>query len=176
MSVRRRNGRIIEFEDSQPCNFSDEVIVEEKQEKSKKEEVNVKVDVEIPKKFYMNNDLKKLLPDYANRRKNIKNKKQMDFWEVEIDNLLSLYDSQGDKYHFKLCRCVLQILEDYCIWDEKLGETKKYIAMNILLKFFDNNKDLLSAVIEDQLEYIVHSSLIRRLFARIEIAFFSKNL
>ncbi len=174
MSVRRRqNGKMVEYDDNTQCNFSDEV-VEEKQEKPK-EAVNVKMDIEVPAKFYMNNDLKKLLPDYANRRRSIKNKKQMDFWEVEIDNLLSLYDSQGDKYHFKLCRCVLQILEDYCIWDNRLGETKKYIAMNILLKFFDNNRDLLSAVIENELEFIIRSNLFRRLLCRIEILFFSKK-
>jgi hypothetical protein len=178
MSVRRqRNGKMVDYEDNQPCNFSDEVEEPKKHESQKleeKQEENVKT--ELPPKFYMNSDLKKILPDYSNRRKIIKNKKQIDFWEVEIDNLLTLYDSKSDKYHFSLCRAVLQILEDYCIWDVKLGETKKHIASNILLKFFDNNLDLVNAIIENELPHIVHSSLLRRLFCRLEILFFSKKL
>ncbi len=93
----------------------------------------------------------------------------------EIDKLLTLYDATSDKYHFKLVRSVLQILEDYCIWDDKLGETKKYIAVNILKKFFDNNIELLDAVIENELENVVKSSLLRRLLARAEIFFFAKR-
>jgi hypothetical protein len=47
--------------------------------------------------------------------------------------------------------------------------------MNILKRFFDNNEELLSSIIEDQLQFIIHSTLLRRLMARVEIAFFSKN-
>jgi hypothetical protein len=175
MSVRRRQqGKLVEFDDTQPCNFSDEVVVESKQDKSETRP-SVEVDIDIPAKFYMTNDLKKLLPDYQVRRKSIKNKKQRDYWEHEIDKLLTLYDATSDKYHFKLVRSVLQILEDYCIWDDKLGETKKYIAVNILKKFFDNNIELLDAVIENELENVVKSSLLRRLLSRAEIFFFAKR-
>jgi hypothetical protein len=168
---------MVEYDDNQPCNFSDEVEFKQPEKPTRKEEDmnDVKIDVDVPAKFYMTNDLKKLLPDYQVRRKNIKNKKQQEFWEIEIENLLNLYDSKGDQYHFKLCRCVLQILQNYCIWDNQLGETKKFIALNILSKFFDNNKDLLSAVIEDQLEFIERSNLFKRLCARMEIFFFSKK-
>lgn len=175
MSVRtRKNGVVALHEENEPCNFSDEVEIKE-EHKKRDEKPLVEVNLDIPNKYFMTQNLKTILPDYAEKRREIKNNKHLAYWEIEINNLLSLYDGKNDHYHFKLCRCVLQILEDYCIWNSRLGACKKHIAKNILLKFFDNNEDLLDAVIENELEHIIRSTLLRRLFARAEMLFFSKN-
>jgi hypothetical protein len=180
MSVRRRkDGRMVEFTDNQPCNFSDEVIEEKQEEPLKNNDsakVNISVEAKIPEKYFMLSNLKNKLPDYADRRRNVKNAQYQDYWSSQINELLSVYDeNQGDKYHLKLTRAIMQIVEDYLIYAPKLGSCKKYICMNILKRFFDNNEELLSSIIEDQLQFIEHSTLLRRLMARIEIAFFSKN-
>jgi hypothetical protein len=181
MSVRRRkDGRLVEYgENNQPCNFSDEVVIEEKQEPTKSNEngkVNISVEAKIPEKYFMLSNLKTKLPDYADRRRHVKNAQYQDYWTAQINELLSVYnENQGDKYHLKLTRAIMQIVEDYMIYAPKLGACKKYVCMSILKRFFDNNEELLSCIIEDQLAFIEHSTLFRRLMARVEIAFFSKN-
>jgi hypothetical protein len=179
MSVRRRqNGKMVEFNEQQTTNFSDEI--EEKQDEPVKTndttKLNVNIEAKIPEKYFMMSNLKNKLPDYANRRKDVKNLKYQEYWSSQINDLLSLYDeNNGDKYHLCLTRAIMQIVEDYMIYNEKLGPCKKYVCMNILKRFFDNNEELLGCIIEDQLQFIEHSNILRRIMARLEIAFFSKN-
>lgn len=180
MSVRRRkDGRMVEHSDNQPCNFSDEIIIEEKQEQIKTNDtakLNVSVEAKIPEKYFMLSNLKNKLPDYADRRRDVKNVKYQEYWSSQINDLLSVYDEKnGDKYHLQLTRAIMQIVEDYMIYAPKLGACKKYVCMSILKRFFDNNEELLSCIIEDQLQFIEHSNILRRIMARLEIAFFSKN-
>ena len=77
--------------------------------------------------------------------------------ESQINDLLSVYNSEDDKYHIELVKSIMQIVEDFVIFDSKTGPMKKDIVMNICLKFFDDNHKLLNAVIEDQLKNIIHS-------------------
>lgn len=170
MSVRKRlqqNQQVVET-DTKTSNFSDEVEV-------KQHEIQTYEDVKIPDKYFMGSNLKSILPDdYRTKRKDIKHDKYVRYWECEINNILDVYDKDADKYHIQLVKSIMQIVEDYVIFDTKTGKMKKAIVKNICLKFFDENEKLLDAIIEDQLHNIVHSTLFRRLMARLQVAFFSK--
>lgn len=126
----------------------------------------------IPDKYFFNTNLQKALPDYHERRKNAKNSVEIMFWNQKISELLAVYDPQEDKYYFKLVRAVCQIVEDYFVYDKKLGDAKKSVVLSVCLPFFDNNRELLEKVIENELENVVKSTFFRRVCAKFEIFFF----
>jgi hypothetical protein len=128
----------------------------------------------LPNKYMIGVNLNDLLPDYRDKRKAVKNQKEVDYWNKKIVEQLKLYDSEKDKYNIRLVRGLCQIVERYLIYDTKLGQQKKQIVMNCCLKFFDNNEKLLSAIIDNELENIEKSTLFMRLLARLEIFFFAK--
>ena len=128
----------------------------------------------IPDKFLVGVKLDDYLPNYRDKRKNVKNQKEINFWNQKIIEQLKLYDSKEDKYNFQLVKGIMEIVERYMIYDEKLGSQKKQVVLNCCLKFFDNNEKLLECVIEDQLKSIVKSSYLTKLLAKLEIFFFSK--
>ena len=137
-------------------------------------ETSIDLNDYLPDKYMVGVNLNDILPDYRNKRKCVKNQKQIDYWNKKIVEQLKLYNVNNDQYNIKLVRGICQIVERYLIHDEKLGEQKKQIVMNCCLKFFDNNEKLLSAIIENQLEQIEKSSVMSRLLARLEIFFFAK--
>lgn len=128
----------------------------------------------LPNKYMIGVNLNDLLPDYRDKRKAVKNQKEVNFWNKKIVEQLKLYDSEIDKYNIKLVRGLCQIVERYLIYDTKLGLQKKQVVMNCCLKFFDNNEKLLSAIIDNELENIKKSTVFMRLLARLEIFFFAK--
>ena len=171
MSVRKRIQQLQQITtEDKACNFSDKVDVSITQKPEEEEKQN-----ELPPKYFIGSNLKTMMPqDYREKRKSIKNDKYVHYWETQINELLSVYNSEDDKYHIELVKSIMQITEDFVIFDSKTGQMKKAIVMNICLKFFDDNHKLLSAVIEDQLKNIVHSTLFRRLCSRFQVMFFSK--
>ena len=173
MSVRKRIQQLQQITtEDKACNFSDKVDVSITQ---KPEEEEKQQNEKIPDKYWMGSNLKTMMPhDYREKRKSIKNDKYVQYWESQINDLLSVYNSEDDKYHIELVKSIMQITEDFVIFDSKTGPMKKAIVMNICLKFFDDNHKLLNAVIEDQLKNIVHSTLFRRLCSRFQVMFFSK--
>jgi hypothetical protein len=68
----------------------------------------------------------------------------------------------------------MQICEDYVVYTSKSGKTKRDIVLKVCKKFFNNDEKLLSAIIENELKNIIHSTLFRRICARFEVYFFSK--
>ena len=172
MSVRKRiqQQSQLTFEDK-TTNFSENIDVSITQKPEEEEKQNE----QTPPKFWMGTNLKTLMPhDYREKRKNIKNDKYVHYWETQINELLSVYNPNTDKYHIEIVKSIMQITEDFIIFDSKTGMMKKAIVKNICLKFFDDNEKLLNAIIEDQLKNIVHSTLFRRICSRFQVCFFSK--
>ncbi len=175
MSVRSRikQNQQLTAEETK-TNFSEieeiDVSVSYKQENEKVPEK------QVPEKYFLGvSNLKSIMPnDYRERRRDIKHDKFLKYWENQINDLLTVYDGETDKYHIQLVKSIMQIAEDYVIFDRKTGPMKKSIVKNICLKFFDDNEKLLNAIIEDQLKNIVHSTLFRRLCSRMQVSFFSK--
>jgi hypothetical protein len=128
----------------------------------------------VPDKYLVNVNLNEYLPNFRDKRKAVKNSKEVNYWNHKINEQLKLYNIEQDKYNIKLVKGLCQIVERYMIYDSKLGPQKKQVVLNCCLKFFDNNQKLLEAVIEDQLELIAKSSRFSRLLAKLEIFFFAK--
>jgi hypothetical protein len=170
MSIRLKVGntkQLVEVKENESCSgFNDP-------DPRLSVDCNVNLDF-IPDKYMVGVNLNDILPDYRNKRKSVKNEKEIEYWNKKIVEQLKLYNVNDDQYNIKLVRGICQIVERYLIHDVKLGSQKKQIVLNCCLKFFDNNEKLLSAVIEDQLESIDKSSLMSRLLARLEIFFFAK--
>ena len=169
MSVRKRinqNSQLTLSQDNEPCNFSDEDPAK----------ISVSVDISdvIPDKYFVGQNLNDLLPNYREKRKLVKNQREIDYWNKKIQEQLSLYSVEDDKYNIKLVKAICQIVERYMIYDDKLGSQKKRVVLNCCLKFFDNNELLLESIIEEVLQQIDRSTLLMRLIAKLEILFFSK--
>jgi hypothetical protein len=128
----------------------------------------------VPDKYLLGSNLNNILPDYRNKRKYIKNQKEINYWQQKINEQLKLYTLADDKYNIKLVRGLCQIVEKYVCYDRELGETKKQIVMNCALRFFDDNAELLESIIENELEHIEKSGVWMRILAKIEIFFFAK--
>lgn len=128
----------------------------------------------VPDKYLLGSNLNNILPDYRNKRKYIKNQKEINYWQQKINEQLKLYTLADDKYNIKLVRGLCQIVEKYVCYDRELGETKKQIVMNCALRFFDDNAELLESIIENELEHIEKSGVWMRMLAKIEIFFFAK--
>ena len=173
MSVRLKykNQRQLVENDNTTSTFNDpdpRIISEEKEP-----ELDLDLDY-VPDKYLVNVNLNEYLPNFRDKRKAVKNSKEVNYWNQKINEQLKLYNIEQDKYNIKLVRGLCQIVERYMIYDQKLGSQKKQVVLNCALKFFDNNQKLLEAVIEDQLETIVKSSTFSRLLAKLEIFFFAK--
>lgn len=136
--------------------------------------VDLQGDYIVPDKYMLGSNMNHILPEYRNKRKQIKNQREVGYWQKKINEQLLLYNIQDDKYNIKLVRGLCQIVEKYVCYDSKLGETKKQIVMNCALRFFDNNSELLESVIENELDHIERSSMLMRMLAKIEIFFFAK--
>lgn len=178
MSVRlkyKNQRQIVEKNDTVSC-FNDPdpraSIPEEKQEI---EDTSVNIDLDfIPDKYMVGVNLNEVLPDYREKRKAVKNSKEINYWNHKIVEQLKLYNVEHDKYNIKLVRGLCAIVERYMIYDKKLGQQKKQVVMNCCLKFFDGNEKLLSAIIENELELIEKSTVLSRILAKLEIFFFAK--
>ena len=170
MSVRKRIQQLQQITtEDKACNFSDKVDVSITQEEEEKQQH------QLPPKYFMNSNLKNIMPaDYADKRRDIKHNKYALYWSNEIDNLISVYNETDDKYHIKLVNSIMQICEDYVIYTSKSGSTKRDIVLKVCKKFFNNDEKLLTAIIENELKNIIHSTLFRRVCARFEVYFFSK--
>jgi hypothetical protein len=167
MSVRKRlqNQQQITTEEKQ-CNFSDEIDVSITPKSDTVKDL-------IPSKYFLGTtNLKTLLPEYQERRRTLKSDKYENYWLSKINECLDLYDPKNDKYFFDLCKCVMQIVEKYMIYTDKCGLSKKKVVMQILLPYFDNNEELLSKTIENQMQHIQKSSFLRRLLTKLEIFFY----
>lgn len=170
MSIRLKvsNGKqLVETKENEPTSFNDV---------DPKLSVETSIDFQdfLPDKFLVGVNLNDLLPDYRDKRKAVKNQKEINFWNKKIIEQLKLYNADDDKYNIRLVRGLCQIVERYLIYDEKLGQSKKQIVLNCCLKFFDNNERLLSAIIDNELHNIEKSTTFTRLLARIEIFFFAR--
>jgi hypothetical protein len=129
----------------------------------------------LPEKFIFNSSLDNMLPNHKEKRKVIKDKLQLKYWDEKLNSCLQLYDIKADKYNIKLVKACCQIVEKYMIYSPKLGETKKKIVIRSCSKFFDDNELLLDSIIEEALETIDRSTTLMRLIAKIELFFFSKS-
>lgn len=170
-SVRKRiqQSQQLQTTDEKKTNFSDEIDVSVSYN-SESEKVK-----EIPEKYFMNSNLKNIMPsDYAEKRRDIKHDKYASYWTSEIDKLISVYNETDDVYHISLVNSIMQICEDYVVYTSKSGKIKKDIVLKVCKKFFNNDEKLLSAIIENELKNIIHSTLFRRICARFEVYFFSK--
>lgn len=128
-------------------------------------------DDEIPK-YFGASKLDSLLPNYYEKRKDIKNKKACKLWNKKINNLLKLYDVKSDKFNFELLLAIMQIVEDHMIFKKQCGKEKKQIVINIMLPFFENNLPLLSRCVEYCFKDLQKSSLRKRLLKRFFLLVF----
>lgn len=170
MSIRSRlnQKRAIVECDVTTTNFAEPDNVESK-ETDKIDDI-----FEVPEKYLFGSKLCDILPDYYDRRKGLKNSKEIDYWQGKISSVLRMYDVKTDKYNIRLVKSVCQIVEKYMIYKPKSGEDKKKIVILCCLKYFDDNEALLSAVIEEVILAIDRSTVLMRILAKVEMFFFGK--
>ena len=83
----------------------------------------------VPDKYLVNVNLNEYLPNFRDKRKAVKNSKEVNYWNHKINEQLQLYNIEQDKYNIKLVKGLCQIVERYMIYDSKLGPQKKQLVL-----------------------------------------------
>jgi hypothetical protein len=101
MSIRLKvnnNKQLVETkQEEEPSNFSDP---------DPRVSIDTSIDLNdfLPSKYMLGVNLNELLPDYRDKRKAVKNQKEVDYWNKKIVEQLKLYNSNEDKYNIRLVR------------------------------------------------------------------------
>lgn len=126
---------------------------------------------EIPPKLLFNSDLKEL-KGFREMRITLKqNLMYCDFVE-SLSNVLDLFDNTQRKYDHDIVQFVCQSAEDAFISHKQMGLLKKKAVVEICKRYFNDDAELVSKIIEIVLPNIIKSSLYRRNKKRLSNCFF----
>lgn len=112
-------------------------------------------------------------PSFDTIRENIKlnNKKQL--FLNSMEELLKYYNQDEFKYNHTLLLCLMQSCEDFFAGKRGKGQLKKETVIQAAMKFFDNNEQLISTIIEEQMPKLTQCRYWRGWKIKI-VTFFSK--
>lgn len=132
----------------------DEIVVPEKRQQEKH------VGAIPPKKILNNSNLKKL-KSYRQLRQSIKGQNEESEFYEQITAVLNLFDVDEVKYDADLLILVMQIAENYFL-GKKDGERRKKNVVLVTKRFFDDNEELTSKIIEMSMDKIVQNKFVKR--------------
>lgn len=138
--------------------------VAEKQDETKAPEPVILSSSDLPKYLY-NANLKDI-SGYRDLRRDIKIKEMQDEFIKETKKIMCLFESDTKKYDHKLVLYLCQLCEHHFISHKKMGKTKKLCVVEVLKKFYNDDEELISSIIELVLPQIKKSTLVSRMQSR----------
>ena len=139
-----------------------------------KKELSVKADIdskEIPPKLLFNSDMKQL-KGFREMRINLKHDALFKDFVESMTNVLDLFDNSERKYDSDIVQFVVQSAEDTFISHLHMGDIKKRAVVAICKRYFNDDVELVSKIIDMVLPLIKRSSFYRRNKTRAKQFFF----
>lgn len=117
--------------------------------------------IEIPDYKVKGYSLKNI-KGYREKRKALKNQKEYEEFISQVEAALSIFDNSDKKYDVNVLEVIMQIAEDVFISDKKMGQLKFDACVYVAKRFFNDDEELVSILLEQLLPKIKKSSLYRR--------------
>lgn len=118
--------------------------------------------IDIPPKSVLHSDIKKLMPKFASKRKQLKIEHAKREFVTEFHKVLTLFDAEGEeKYDHQIVLLACQCAERFFI-DRGMGDIKQEVVVQSVLPFFKEDKDLVLKIIELVLPLIERSTFFSR--------------
>ena len=135
-------------------------------------EVELQEIKEIPPKLLFNSDMKKL-KGFRDVRINLKQDALSKDFIESMTNVLDLFDNSERKYDSDIVQFVVQSAEDTFISHPKMGDIKSKAVVAICKRYFNDDVELVSKIIQMVLPLIKKSSFYRRNKTRAKQLFLS---
>ena len=116
---------------------------------------------EIPPKLLFNSDMKKL-KGFRDVRINLKQDALSKDYIESMTNVLDLFDNSERKYDSDIVKFVVQSAEDTFISHPKMGYIKSKAVVAICKRYFNDDVELVTKIIEMVLPLIKKSTFYRR--------------
>lgn len=120
----------------------------------------------IPDTLILGSDMKSL-PSFRKKRQQMKAANMEVRFREEVAKLLAYYPVDAHKYDDELLLCVMQLAEDFFIYQSKCGPTKLAAVIDVMLPYYDGQSALVANQVKLLYPKVGQTTFSRRLAKRL---------